>query len=148
MLAGVIGTLPPREVRASFALWLCAIGTSALGNVLVLSVFGSVLDAAGTPPEQRAVAYGTLVAVVLATVAAGLVLATRMRAGAAWARGVLAVIGAVYLVLDVVGLFGDEVAGVPGSMAAVLAVVTLVEIVCLAGAVVLMYLRAARPWFR
>jgi hypothetical protein len=144
----VVTTVPPREVRASFALWLCVVAVSALGNLLVLTVFGRVLDASGTPPESRVAAYGTLVAVVLATVAGGLVLATRMRAGASWARWVLVAIGVVYLLADVVGLFGEGVAGVPGAMAAVLTALTVVEVVLLAGAVGLLFAPGAQPWFR
>lgn len=144
----VIGTLPPREVRASFVLWLGVVATSALGNVLVLTVFDRVLDAAGTPPDGRTAAYSTLVAVVLATVAGGLVLAVRMRAGAWWARWTLAVLGLALLVLDATSLFGEGVAGVPGPMAAVLTVLTVVEIVLVAGAVALLFAPGAGPWFR
>ncbi|MGD9525430.1 hypothetical protein [Pseudonocardia sp.] len=144
----MVTTLPPREVRASFALWLGVVATSVLGNLLVLTVFDRVLDASGTPPDGRVAAYGTLVAVVLATVAGGLVLAVRMRSGASWARWVLAAIGVVYLVTDVVGLFGEDVAGVPGPMAAVLTVLTVVEVVLLAGAVGLLFAPAAQPWFQ
>ncbi|MGE3285577.1 MAG: hypothetical protein AB7J32_05660 [Pseudonocardia sp.] len=144
----MVTTLPPREVRASFALWLGVIAVSVLGNLLLLTVFDRVLDASGTPPENRAAAYGTVVAVVLATVAGGLVLATRMRAGVSWARWVLVVIGVVYLVADVAGLLGENVAGVPGPLAAVLTALTVAEMVLLAAAVALLFAPGAQPWFR
>lgn len=146
----------PPEVRTAFVLWLAAIAASVLANLLGLLVFDEVLAAAlaqsgaETPPEAvaaaRGIAYALLVGVVLATVAVGLFLATRMRGGANWARIVLTVIGAVYVVFGVVGLLGGP--RTPGGVVGVLiAVLGAVEMLLILAAIWFMFRPRASAWF-
>jgi hypothetical protein len=129
-------------VRTAAALWLGAIGAFVAANLLGMVVVAVVLDG---PPA----AYSLIAAVVLAVLGLGLLLVARMRGGADWARTVLAVAGVLDVLLGGYGLLAGV--GPPGTAPVVVvlnAVLTVVELLLVAAAIVFMYRPGAAGWFR
>lgn len=150
---------PPRDVRTAFVLWLGAIAASVVANLLGLLVVEEVLAATvarapGTPdPEAvawaRLNAYSLIIGVTLLVLGVGLFLATRMRSGVNWARIVLTVVGAIDVLIGVLGLIGgSDVPGVEGAVPALLTVLTVVELALVAAAIWCMYRPPAAAYFR
>lgn len=141
------GSLPgvPREVQASFVLWLTAVGAGILETVV--RVIGSL---AGGPESSglltRAVVYAVAVYVIL-----------HMRRGKGWARITLAIllggIGTFSLVVDPISWFaaGNSLRDVPAQadlLFVLVAPIRAVHLAAVIAAFVLMFLPASNRYFR
>ena len=135
----------PREVRASFVLWLVAVGAGVAETVI--RVIGSL---AGGPDS------GGLLVRALVYVAALYVIA-QMRLGKRWARVTLAVllggIGTLSLVIDPITWLAagnplGEVFARADLLFVFVAPIRAVHLAAVVGALVLMYLPAANDYFR
>ncbi|MFJ9547661.1 hypothetical protein [Streptomyces erythrochromogenes] len=134
----------PRQIEAAWALTLAAVAAEAL--IWVLGVFVVAPTGLDELTEHTgrsgAITQLALSAGVLAVfLACWLAVAARMRAGRGWARVVLTVVGALFLVFRVGGLGTDGIA--PAWWAVVNALPDLLA----AAAVVPLYLPAARAHF-
>ncbi|MFH9795537.1 hypothetical protein [Streptomyces virginiae] len=141
---GSAGPGRPKQTEAAWALTLAAVAAEVL--VWVLGVF--VVAPTGldelTEFAGRSAAVTQLVrsaGVLAVLLGAWLFVAARMRAGRGWARAVLTVVGAVFLLFRVGGL------GMDGIDPAWWAVVNTLPDVLAAAAVVPMYLPGARAHF-
>lgn len=142
-----LGSLPgvPREVQASFLLWLTAVAAGVVETVI--RVIGSL---AGGPDSSgllvRAIVYAVAVYVI-----------SQMRLGKRWARLTLAVllggIGTLSLVVDPISWLAagnslSEVFAQADLLFVFVAPIRAVHLAAVIGALVLMFLPAANDYFR
>jgi hypothetical protein len=135
----------PREVRASFVLWLAAVGAGVAETVI--RVIGSL---AGGPDSG-----GLLIRAVVYTVAIYVI--AQMRLGKRWARITLAVllggIGTLSLVIDPISWVASgnslgQVFAQAGLLIVFVAPIRAVHLAAVIGALVLMFLPSANDYFR
>lgn len=138
------GPRRPRQIEAAWALTLAAVAAEVL--VWVLGVFvvaptglDEMTEYSGRSGAITQLAWSA--GVLTAFLASWLAVAARMRAGHGWARAVLTVVGAVFLLLRFGGLGMDAID--PAWWAVVNALPDLLA----AAAVVPMYLPEARAHF-
>jgi hypothetical protein len=148
--------VPPREVDASFWLWVAGFVLGLLGLLYFATEYDTIRDTALEQARNQlrgqraalnqqqletittlALVGGIVVALALDTLQ--LVLAFLMRKGRNWARIVLAVFGALS-VLSGLGSMSSE--------SGVQAVLSVISLLVLLGALVTMFLPGANPWFR
>ncbi|HEY3896207.1 MAG TPA: hypothetical protein VGL88_12650 [Pseudonocardiaceae bacterium] len=142
----------PRVVEISFWLWIIDLVIAVIGCVVAFSQLDRIrteainrilvqtptLDRGSIENVATAVLIGT-VAVVLLFVIAEIVFVFLMRGGRNWARIVLAVVGGLGVLFEIIGL-----AGLTGSMF----VVALAQLLLILGAIATMFAPAANAWFR
>ena len=135
----------PREVQASFLLWLTAVGAGVVETVIRV-----VVSAAGGPESS-----GLLTRVIVYTVAVYVI--TQMRLGKGWARTtlvvLLGVIGTFSLVVDPISWLAAgnslrEVFAQANALFVFVAPVRVVHFVAVMAALVSMFLPAANDYFR
>jgi hypothetical protein len=144
----------PKPVDTSFMLWMVTAGLGVLGFIVSLAVGGDIAreNAAKALRDQgkeatdsaidAALTFGFVFAGVVAAVFFGLFLlfAFKMRAGRNWARIVLAVLGGLSLILNLVGLFG-------GGGGALTMILTVVQIALVGGAIYFMFVKESAAYF-
>ncbi len=135
----------PREVRASFVLWLVAVGAGVMETIIRV-----VYSFSGGPESN-----GLLLRVVVYAVAVYVI--AQMRLGKRWARIALAVvlggIGTLSLVVDPISWLAAgnspvEVFAEADLLFFFVAPIRAVHLAAVVGALVLMYLPAANDYFR
>lgn len=146
----------PKEVDASFWLWISAVALGVLGFIISYQAIQAAQDEAvrqalaDNPTFDRttfenAMTVGFTVGLVfwLLFFAALIVFAFLMRGGRHWARIVTVVLGGLYLA---VVFFGGLVGLSSGSGLA--SALGLIQLLLLIGAIVTMFRPAANAWFR
>ncbi|CRK60194.1 hypothetical protein [Alloactinosynnema sp. L-07] len=143
----------PPSVDRSFQLWLANGVLGLIGFILVLTVgkdtfrdeVVKTLREGGTAYTDAdidaALTIGLAFAGIVAAIFFGLYLlfAFKMRAGRNWARVVLAVLGGLALLLNIIGLAGG------GNM--IETIVTIVQIALIGGAVYYMFTKESAEYF-
>lgn len=144
---------PPAPVETSYRLWRYGAGASVLASAMTVPIVDDVAVARGTPLPAGAgdatLLVGAFVGVLVTAVvaAAVLVLAARMRAGASWARLVLAILGAAIVVTGLLSLSGTVALFGVGLLGPVVALLSVVSMVLVGVAVTLMFRNPAGEWF-
>jgi cytochrome c biogenesis protein ResB len=143
----------PNSVELSFKLWLVYLALGLIGAVLTFAVLDELIaasaDEAGVSGEDVADAgRGVMIfAVVIGLVILGLVVALvfQMRKGKNWARITLTVLGALGVLSSVRGI-GDAFSA--EGIGPVIGIVSLLQVLLVIGAIVLMYMKDANPYFQ
>lgn len=143
----------PKEVELSFWLWVGSIVVSLLGSIAVLAQLDDIrrqaiaeaqrADPTVDPQLFESVINAALVGGLvfgLLLLALELLFIFKMRAGRNWARIVLTVLAGISVVGALLGL------GQPQP--ALVTITSVLSLLLLIGAVVLMYVRNANPWFQ
>jgi hypothetical protein len=154
-----LGTPPgvPKEVQASFLLWLTAIAAGALETIIRVIDALPMDSASGSGGEADLT--GAISGVVIRVIVYALVvyITTRMRLGKSWARLTLAVllgvIGTLSLVIDPIswlaaGNSPREVFTEADLLFFLIAPIRAVHLAAVIAALVLMFLPAANTYFR
>ena len=153
---GQYGSAPPqrpKEVDTSFWLWIGSMVMSLLGAILTFSQFDDIRQQAiddalrANPTLDRQFFESTFDTVLIVGLVFGLLLVAlelffifKMRAGRNWARIVLTVLGAISVLSALFGL------GQPQP--ALTLVTSALSMLLVVGAIVMMYVKGAAPWFR
>ncbi|MGE3660356.1 MAG: hypothetical protein AB7G09_03510 [Pseudonocardia sp.] len=122
-------------------------------SAMSVPIAGDVGVARGTPVPNAAgdanVVAGALLGVLLTAVVAVVVvvLAARMRTVAGWARMVLAVVGAGFVLAGLLSLGGTLALFGVGLLGSVVAVLSLVNLVLVGAALSYMFRPGAASWF-
>ena len=143
-----LGPLPgvPKEVQASFLLWLTAVGAGVLETIVRLIYSSAVGWDSTSGLVLRVIVYSVVVYV-----------AARMRLGKRWARLSLAIllggIGTLSLVIDPIwwlagGNSLGDVLRQTDLLFATVAPIRVVHLAAVLGALVFMFLPAANTYFR
>ena len=154
-----LGTPPgvPKEVQASFLLWLTAVAAGVLETIIRVIdslAMGWVSGSGGETVVTGAISY-VVIRVIVYTLVVYII--TRMRLGKRWARMTLAVllgvIGTLSLVIDPISwLTGgnslSEVFTEADLLFFVIAPIRTVHLAAVIAALVLMFLPAANTYFR
>jgi hypothetical protein len=147
----------PKEVQASFLLWLTAVGAGVLETLIRIIdalLIGSASGSGGEADLIGAIS-GVLIRVIVYTLVVYII--TRMRLGKRWARLTLAVllgvIGTLSLVIDPISWLADgnslsEVFTEADLLFFVIAPIRTVHLTAVIAALVLMFLPAANTYFR
>ncbi|GLZ38209.1 hypothetical protein [Actinokineospora sp. NBRC 105648] len=144
----------PKSVDLAFNLWLASAILGVVGFVLVLVLGKDAMreaarkslqqsNTAFTPSQlDTAVNASLIFAGVIAVLSFGLFLlfAFKMRAGRNWARLTLAILGLLYVLLNVLGVVG-------GDQAVLDTVVGIVQILLVVGAIYYMFTKEAKAYF-
>ena len=147
----------PAAVETSYRLWLATLAAGVLSGFAAFFVLDELVAASGgeplpeLPPGEAWTATlltGVFALLVTAAfVALALLVVNRMRAGRRWARLVLTVLGGLTVVYGLFGL-GDTLAlfgaGLAGALFALLSVL---QLALLIGAIFFMYHRDAAAYF-
>ena len=153
---GQHGSVPPqrpKEVDLAFWLWVASIVVGVVGAVVAFSQLDALVQQAldaqglGADPAVRDAAragafIGVVVGSVIGLIVVGLELlfAFKMRAGRNWARITLTVIGAIGILLSLVGFAQPQ----PGATV----ITGVLGLLLTAAAIVAMFLPGAKPWFQ
>ena len=147
----------PKEVQASFLLWLIAVAAGVLETIIRIidaSAMGWISGSAGETDVTGALS-GVVIRVIIYTLVVYII--TRMRLGKRWARLTLAVllggIGTLSLVIDpILWLAGDnslsEVFTEANLLFFLIAPIRTVHLGAVIAALALMFLPAANTYFR
>jgi hypothetical protein len=147
----------PKEVQASFLLWLTAVAAGVLETLIRIIdalLIGSASGSVGEADLIGAIS-GVLIRVIVYTLVVYII--TRMRLGKRWARLTLAVllgvIGTLSLVIDPISWLADgnslsEVFTEADLLFFVIAPLRTVHLAAVIAALVLMFLPAANTYFR
>lgn len=143
----------PKEVDLAFWLWVASIVVGVVGAVVAFSQLDALVQQAldaqglGADPAVRDAAragafIGVVVGSVIGLIVVGLELlfAFKMRAGRNWARITLTVIGAIGILLSLVGFAQPQ----PGATV----ITGVLGLLLTAAAIVAMFLPGAKPWFQ
>jgi hypothetical protein len=147
----------PAAVETSYRLWLATIATGVLSGFAAFFVLDELVAASGGEPlpelppgEARTATLLSGVFALLVTaafVALALLVVNRMRAGRRWARLVLTLLGGLTVVYGLLGL-GDTLVLFGAGLAGVLfALLSVLQLVLLVGAIVFMYRPDAGAYF-
>ena len=147
----------PKEVQASFLLWLTAVAAGVLETIIRVIDASAIGFASGSSGETDVI--GAISGVVIRVIVYALVvyIITRMRLGKSWARLTLAVllggIGTLSLVIDPISWLAagnslSEVFKEADLLFFVIAPIRAVHLGAVIGALVLMFLPAANTYFR
>jgi hypothetical protein len=145
----------PREVQASFLLWLTAVGAGVVETII--RVINASLMASGSSGEAGATGEisSVVIRVIVYTVAVYII--AQMRLGKRWARLTLAVllgvIGTLSLVIDPISWLAGgnalrEVFTEADLLFFIIAPIRAVHLVAVGTALVFMFLPAANTYFR
>lgn len=146
----------PKEVDASFWLWISTFALGVLGLPLSYQRVQQIRDETirqalaenpgltQTPFENTTTAaVGVGLVLGLLFIVVQVVFVFLMRGGRNWARIVMAVLGGVALLFGLIGL----VVGLP-TASGLMTVLGLIQLLLIAGAIVAMFRPAANAWFR
>ena len=147
----------PKEVQASFLLWLSAVAAGVLETIIRVIDALAMGWASGSGGETNVsgVISGVVIRVIVYTLAVYII--TRMRLGRRWARLTLAVmlggIGTLSLVIDPISWLAEgnslsEVFTEANLLFFLIAPIRSVHLAALIAALVLMFLPAANTYFR
>jgi hypothetical protein len=147
----------PKEVQASFLLWLTAVAAGILETIIrVIDTFAMGWASGGSgQTDLTGVISGVLIRLIVYTLV--VYITTRMRLGKRWARLSLAVllggIGTLSLVIDPISWLAagnslSEVFTEANLLFFVIAPIRTVHLAAVIGALVLMFLPAANTYFR
>jgi hypothetical protein len=147
----------PKEVQASFLLWLTAVAAGVLETVIRITDALLIGSASGSGGEADLI--GAISNVVIRVIVYTLVvyIITRMRLGKGWARITLAVllgvIGTLSLVIDPISWLAEgnslsDVFTEANLLFFVIAPIRIVHLAAVIAALVLMFLPAANTYFR
>jgi hypothetical protein len=143
----------PREVQASFVLWLTAVAAGVLETIIRVIDASLISLASGSGGEADVT--GVVIRVIVYTVAVYII--TQMRLGKRWARITLAVllgvIGTLSLVIDPVSWLAGanslrEVFTQADLLFFIIAPIRAVHLVAVISALVFMFLPASNNYFR
>jgi hypothetical protein len=147
----------PKEVQASFLLWLTAVAAGVLETIIRIidaSAMGWISDSGGQT-DVTGVISGVVIRVIIYTLVIYII--TRMRLGKRWARMTLAVllggIGTLSLVIDPISWLAggnslSEVFTETDLLFSLIAPIRIVHLAAVIAALVLMFLPAANTYFR
>ena len=148
----------PKEVQASFVLWLTAVAAGVLETIIriidTLLLLGSA-SGSGGETDVTGVIYGVVIRVIVYTLVVYII--TRMRLGKRWARLTLAVllggIGTLSLVIDPISWLAggnslSEVFTEADLLFFLIAPIRTSHLAAVIAALVLMFLPAANDYFR
>ena len=147
----------PKEVQASFLLWLTAVAAGVLETLIRIIDASAMGWASGSGGEAdlTGVISGVVIRVIIYTLVVYII--TRMRLGKSWARLSLAVllgvIGTLSLVIDPIMWLAEgnslsEVFTEADLLFFLIAPIRTVHLAAVIGALVLMFLPAANTYFR
>jgi hypothetical protein len=146
----------PKEVQASFLLWLTAVAAGVLETIIrVIDTFAMGWASGGGQTDLTGVISGVLIRLIVYALV--VYITTRMRLGKRWARLSLAVllggIGTLSLVIDPISWLAagnslSEVFTEANLLFFVIAPIRTVHLGAVIGALVLMFLPAANTYFR
>jgi hypothetical protein len=145
----------PKEVQASFLLWLTAVAAGVLE--MIIRIIDALLIASGSGGEADLIAAisGVVIRVIVYTLVVYII--TRMRLGKRWARLTLAVLlgvfGILSLVIDPISWLAEgnslsEVFTEANLLFFLIAPIRAVHLAAVIAALVLMFLPAANTYFR
>jgi hypothetical protein len=145
----------PKEVQASFLLWLTAVAAGAVE--MIIRIIDALLIASGSGGEADLIAAisGVVIRVIVYTLVVYII--TRMRLGMRWARLTLAVLLGVFGILSLVidpfswlagGNSLSEVFTEANLLFFLIAPIRAVHLAAVIAALVLMFLPAANTYFR
>ena len=145
----------PREVQASFLLWLTAVGAGVVETII--RVINASLMASGSRGEAGATGEisSVVIRVIVYTVAVYTI--AQMRLGKRWARltlaALLGVIGTLSLVIDPISWLAggnslSEVFTQADLLFVFIAPIRVVHLIAVIAALVFMFLPAANTYFR
>ena len=159
MAAFKLGPPPgvPKEVQASFLLWLTAVAAGVLETIIRLIDALAMGWASGSGGESDVTAMisGVVIRVIIYTVVVYII--TQMRLGKRWARltlaGLLGVIGTLSLVIDPISWLAggnslSEVFTQADLLFFLIAPIRIVHLAAVIAALVLMFLPSANTYFR
>ena len=145
----------PKEVQASFILWLTAVAAGVLETIIRIIDAMGWASGSGGETDVTGVISGVVIRVIIYTLAVYII--TRMRLGKRWARITLAVllggIGTLSLVIDPISWLaaGNSLSDVftEGDLLFFLiAPIRIVHLATVIAALVLMFLPSANTYFR
>jgi hypothetical protein len=145
----------PKEVQASFLLWLTAVAAGVLE--MIIRIIDALLIASGSGGEADLIAAisGVVIRVIVYTLVVYII--TRMHLGKRWARLTLAVLlgvfGILSLVIDPISWLAEgnslsEVFTEANLLFFLIAPIRAVHLAAVIAALVLMFLPAANTYFR
>lgn len=147
----------PADVQTSFKLWIADIVIGVVATLLLFTLPGEVivprseLPPGVDPATADAIVLGAIIfGVVLGLVllALQLLFVFKMRAGRNWARIVLTVLGGIGLLGGLFGLGRTLAFLAAGGLGVLVGLLSLVQLVILAAAILFMYRPAANAYFR
>jgi hypothetical protein len=147
----------PKEVQASFLLWLTAVAAGVLETIIrvIDALAMGFASGSGGETDVTGVISGVVIRVIVYTLMVYII--TRMRLGKRWARLTLAVllgvIGTLSLVIDpILWLAGgntlSEIITEANLLFFLIAPIRIVHLAAVIAALVLMFLPAANTYFR
>jgi hypothetical protein len=145
----------PKEVQASFLLWLTAVAAGVLETIIRIIEAMGWASGSGGETDVTGVISGVVIRVIVYTLAVYII--TRMRLGKRWARLTLAVllggIGTLSLVIDPISWLAGgnslrEVFTQADLLFFLIAPIRSVHLAAVISALVLMFLPAANTYFR
>jgi hypothetical protein len=147
----------PKEVQASFLLWLTAVAAGVLETIIrvIDSLAIGWASGSGGETDVTGAIFGVVIRVIVYTLVVYII--TRMRLGKRWARMTLAVllgvIGTLSLVIDPISWLAggnslSEVFKEANLLFFLIAPIRTVHLVAVIAALVLMFLPAANTYFR
>jgi hypothetical protein len=147
----------PKEVQASFLLWLTAVAAGVLETIIRIIDALAVgwISGSGGETDVTSVISGVLIRVIVYTLVVYII--TRMRLGKRWARLALAlllgVIGILSLVIDPISWLAEgnslsEVFTQANLLFFLIAPIRAVHLAAVIAALVLMFLPSANTYFR
>ena len=145
----------PKEVQASFLLWLTAVAAGVLETIIRIIEAMGWASGSGGETDVTGVISGVVIRVIVYTLVVYII--TRMRLGKRWARLTLAVllgvVGTLSLVIDPISwLAGGNSLGEVFTEANLLffliAPIRTIHLAAVIAALVLMFLPAANTYFR
>ena len=146
----------PREVQASFLLWLTAVAAGVLETIIRV-IDASLMDLASGSGGEADVTGGSWVVIRVIVYAVAVYIIAQMRLGKRWARLTLAVllgvIGTLSLVIDPISWLAGgnalrEVFTEADLLFAFIAPIRAVHLAAVIAALVFMFLPAANTYFR
>ena len=157
---GGVAVEKPKEVETAFRLWIASVVIGLIGAIVSFTLIPSIIDTtiASTPTTpglstedlRTAIQIGLVVAAVigLVFVALFLLFTFKMRAGRNWARILLTILGGLSILSSLIGIGGLGQMFAAGPLGILSAVLSIVQLVVIAAAIVFMFRPAAGPYFQ
>jgi hypothetical protein len=147
----------PKEVQASFLLWLAAVGAGVLETIIRIIDASAIgwISGSGGETDVTGVISDVVIRVIIYTLVVYII--TRMRLGKSWARITLAVllggIGTLSLVIDPISWLAggnslSEVFTQADLLFFLIAPIRIVHLTAVIAALALMFLPSANTYFR